>query len=581
MNLSDHKTLRIKEIFFHVYFLFMFVLAYHFFKERLYADSAYYIFNTIDSGFFVTPHQRIVLALSEVVPLLFFYMGASLKFILVAWSLGHVLFYYIVFLIAFYKFRNEGAALAIILLNVMGQNWLYFSPMLEICYGAALLVLFKILLDENKLTSWRWFWMIILEVLVLTSHPENFIIFFFVVGYDAIKNGFRKSPHIIFLLIFIATVIFKTVTFSEYEGGKIHYMTDTNQNHLYENLLNKSYLIDLWKIFKTNYVDLLVLVSATFIFLIKEKKGIRFLFLFGILAGIIILVNATNFAHEYSRYNESLYYPLVSVAVIAFAFEVYRSTNPLWKIILFVGCLFITVQRISEINAIGKYLSLRVTQMEELIRNANDLKKGKCIVDLDNAEKERWGLNWSYPIESMLLSSMKGPGSTVSLVPDEEYIYRDTVIELTSARTMIRRWEIRDNKNVLPFFRFRDEDYYRLNSNDTLSPPEFFKGKISMNFKDNKSLIQHGSVYVSLLVENHSGKPLSSMPVESCYYQTTCTRAGLATSSSIPIDIDLNSNYIQTITCPVGDGTGEISITTKLFWRGVELASASGKFNPR
>ena len=234
-------------------------MAYQFFKERLYADSSYYIFNTIDSGFFVTPHHRIVLAISEIVPLIFFYLGASLKLILVAWSLGHVLFYYSVFLVAFYKFRNESAALAVILLNVIGQTWLYFSPMLEICYGAALLIIFKILLDENKLTRWRWFWMIILEIFILTSHPENFVIFFFVIGYDILKSGFRKNPHLLLLLVFIAAIIFKTQTFSEYEGGKINFMTDTNQNHLYENLWNKVYLSDLWSLFRDYYFDLWLL----------------------------------------------------------------------------------------------------------------------------------------------------------------------------------------------------------------------------------------------------------------------------------------------------------------------------------
>ena len=76
------RSVRWKEILFHGYFVIMFIMAFQFYKERLYADSSYYIFNTIDSGFFVTPHQRIVLALSEIVPLLFFYLGASLKVIL-------------------------------------------------------------------------------------------------------------------------------------------------------------------------------------------------------------------------------------------------------------------------------------------------------------------------------------------------------------------------------------------------------------------------------------------------------------------------------------------------------------------
>ncbi len=554
-------------------------MAYQFFKERLYADSSYYIFNTIDSGFFVTPHQRIVLAISEIVPLIFFYLGASLKLILVAWSLGHVLFYYAVFLVAFYKFRNESAALAVILLNVIGQTWLYFSPMLEICYGAALLIIFKILLDENKLTRWRWFWMIILEIFILTSHPENFVIFFFVIGYDILKSGFRKNPHLLLLLVFIAAIIFKTQTFSEYEGGKINFMTDTHQNHLYENLWNKVYLSDLWSLFRDYYFDLLLLSILTITFLIGRKKILHFAFFVGMIAGVVILVNATNFARDYSRYNESLYYPLVSIIALAFCFEVYQEVKSEWKNLLLAGCIIIAGFRISEIRNNGNYLSLRVQQIEGLIRTAHEINHGKCIVNIENAERERWFLNWSCPIESILLSSMNTPDSTVSLIPNEEFNAIDPGVRLTENKAIIRRWEIRDNEDVLPFFGFRKENYFPLNSVDSIATPDIFLGKINLVFNSEKPGVFIDRLFFSLALTNSSGKSLSSMPVESCYLKTICERSGNRIESDIPLDVDLRSNYNQTVSCPAIGGSGAINVTTKLIWKGVELASASRRFD--
>ena len=570
---------RWKEIVFHGYFLFMFILAFHFFKERLYADSSYYIFNTIDSGFFVTPHQRIVLAFSEIVPLLFFYAGASLKTILVAWSLGHVLFYYAVFLVAFYKFKNEAGALAVILLNVIGQTWLYFSPMLEICYGAALLVLFKILLDENILTRLRWCWLILLEIFVLTSHPENFVIFFFVLGYDILKNGFRKSPHLALFLIFVATIVFKTQTFSEYEGGKIHFMTDTHQNHLYENLFRKEYLSGLWKLFSGHYPDLMLLFLVTLIALIAQKKMLRPLFLFGTITGLLILVNVTNFARDYSRYNESLYYPLVAITGIAFTFEVYQSAKLTWKIYLLSGCMVIAIGRISGINTNGDYLSCRTIQLEALIRKAHELDKGKCIVNMGNAEPERWNLNWSYPIESILLSSLAAPDSTVSLVPDEDYTYRDTSVQLTAGKTIIRRWEIRDNQAVLPFFKFRKEDYFAMNTLDTVTPADFFPGKFKLVINEQAPGYYYDRLFFSVTIANISGKTLSSLPAENCFLKIRCEQNGKITESQIPLDIDLYNEYIQTLSCPLEKNSGETGVTTKLFRNGVELVSAYHRFN--
>lgn len=579
MNLQAAKEIsRWKEILFHGYFVLMLVMAYLFFKERLYADSSYYIFNTIDSGFFVTPHQRIVLAISEVVPLIFFYLGASLKMILIAWSLGHVLFYYAVFLIAFYKFRNEAAALAVIMLNVIGQTWLYFSPMLEICYGTALLVIFKILLDENKLTRWRWFWMIILEIFILTSHPENFIIFFFVIGYDVLRNGFRKNPHLVLLLVFIAAVLFKTLTFSEYEGGKISYMTDTSQNHLYENLWKADYLGDLFSMFRENYIDVIIIFLISLVFLISRKKVMQGIYFMGTIAGVIILVNATNFARDYSRYNESLYYPLVAISVIAFSFEVYHAVKNNWKLLLLSGCIVIAAFRISEIVECGEYLSMRVRQIESLITKGHEIGSGKCIVNVGNAEKERWFLNWSCPIESILLSAMVSPDSTVSLIPDEEYNAIDPSVGLTDDKAIIRRWEIRDNKDVLPFFRFRKENYLPLNTTDSLTDPAVVQGKVSLELVGDEPGHYIERFFFKVRLSNTSGKQLASLPVETCFLKTVCVRGGNRNESEIPLDADLGPNYIQTIICPEIPGSGPLDVTTKLIWKGVEITSTTGRF---
>src|SRR5689334_66335 len=88
-----------KTIFLHGIFGLMLVMALYFFKERLYADSAYYIFHSIDSGSFVTANQRIVLAISEIISLVVFYLGGNLHTLLITWSVSHVLFYYLLFII--------------------------------------------------------------------------------------------------------------------------------------------------------------------------------------------------------------------------------------------------------------------------------------------------------------------------------------------------------------------------------------------------------------------------------------------------------------------------------------------------
>ena len=221
----------------------------------------------------------------------------------------------------------------------------------------------------------------------------------------------------------------------------------------------------------------------------------------------------------------------------------------------------------------------RVHQLEGLIRSAHEVGKGKCIVNIDNAERERWFLNWSCPIESMLLSAMSGKDSTVSLVPDEEFDARDTSVLLNENKVMIRRWEIRDNENVLPFFAYRKENYFRLNTIDTVTDPVFFRGKINMDFNMKEPRLFVDRFFFSLQLKNISGQTLSSSPVESCFFKTICERGGDKMESEIPLDADLHTDYVQTISCHELKGKGPMSVTTRLIWRGSELASASRVFD--
>src|SRR5690606_12422773 len=145
------------------------------YKERLFADASYYAFHAINSGFFHVEHGRIVLALSQIIPLIGYYLHLPLQWLLVLSSVGHEVFYYSIFLILIYFIKDLRAALLLILVHLIGQLWLYYSPMLEICYGAALAVLFYSILSNEKYKNDFWLALLLLsQWFVMTSHLENF-----------------------------------------------------------------------------------------------------------------------------------------------------------------------------------------------------------------------------------------------------------------------------------------------------------------------------------------------------------------------------------------------------------------------
>ena len=92
------------------------------FKERLYADAAYYAFFTVNKGWFHIEHGRTVLALSQVLPLIGYYLGFPLKVLLVLWSFGHELFFYLLFLIILYPLKDRAGAFALLLVHTTKPN---------------------------------------------------------------------------------------------------------------------------------------------------------------------------------------------------------------------------------------------------------------------------------------------------------------------------------------------------------------------------------------------------------------------------------------------------------------------------
>jgi len=568
-----------KTLLLHGVFGLMLVMAWYYFKERLYADSAYYIFHSIDSGSFVTANQRIVLAISEIISLAFYYLGANLHTILVTWSVSHVLFYYLLFIIVYHFHKNEAAGIAIVLLQVIGQVWLYYSPMLEICYGAALLVVFNVLLEEKKFTVQRWFWLIFLEILVLTSHPENFVLFFFVMMNDIIRNGFKKKVHITFFALLIACIIFKSMFISEYEGGKLGFMLDPKQNHLYENLWNKNYMIDVFRIFMEHYQILflfLILVTATMV--LRRRWKMMFLLYF-CTAGLIVLINATNPAREYSRYNESLYYPLVGLLTLVFVNEFYKLLPYKARMAAFAGVLCIALVHLNEIKKNGDYLKLRTFQIESIIQSTRELGLKKSMVEMENAEKNRWFLNWSYPIETLLLSSLSGPAQTVSVMSDEDYDYRDTTIELTPQRFMLRRWEIREDGDLLPFFNLKTGEYVSLNNADSGITEAQLKGKISLTMHAEKSLEAYSRIFLPVEISNNSGKKIPSLPITQNFFRVEVNNGDQTSSIDIPIDIDIDDHYTEVVSCPLNGINKPGKVTVRMMVAGAEVAATEGTIN--
>ena len=292
-----------------------------------------------------------------------------------------------------------------------------------------------------------------------------------------------------------------------------------------------------------------------------------------------MLINATNFAREFTRYNESLYYPLVGLMILVFMQDFYKLLPGKTRVVAFAVIICIALIHLNGIRKNGEYLKLRTFQLEEIIQASQNERLKKSLVRLENVEKERWVLNWSYPMESLLLSSIDGPAKSVSLIADEDFDYRDTSIELTQQRFILRRWEIRDDTDLLKFFSLKTGNYITLNNTDSTLTSDQLNGKISLALNTEEALEAYSRIFIPVEINNNSGRKIPSLPVDANYFHVQMKNSEQSSSMDIPFDIDLSGNYTEVVSCPLNGIKKPWSISVKMIVGGVEIASTETTLN--
>lgn len=417
----------------HFCFALLFVLAILFFRERLFVDSSYYIARVINSKGFWVEHNRYILAFSQWLPLVGIYLGLNLKKILILYSVGHVLFFYIIFLLARYKFNDPNAGIFLIALQLIGICYGWFTPMFELYYGCALLVLVNSMLNTYLYEKSLLLAICLVSFLALMSHPFVIFLFCFMLLYSFRKKilADRNTWMCIAITLIIAIAI-KFLHSSDYEKDKTATMLET----FHANSFGFHYLLSLFLFLCKYYWDVLLLIIISCWQLYQRKKTREiFTFLLFFLP-ILFLINLVNYGFDHSRYQEQAYFPIVFLSLYIFVSATPSFSG--WSVLL---PSLIVVRLIILLAVSGKFTA-RVEKMNELIYLATQQGGSKFYVPDELLPKgEMDPTNWSYPIEMLLLSSAQYPVSA-SICTHEDYEWNGNNDKLDENNFLFRRWEI-------------------------------------------------------------------------------------------------------------------------------------------
>lgn len=439
-----------KNIVEHILFLILGLLSLMLFEERLYANSSYYIFRVINTENFWVEHNRYILILSQIIPLLAVKIGLGLKPVLCLYSIGHVVFFYIIFLITRYYYKDAESGILLLLIQSLGIISGFFVPMFELYYSTGLIVLFTCILYHSK-SHKAVIILIILSFFILTAHTFSFILFLFILILHALEFKLKFIRlYALFAVIMTGTFIFKTYTASEYDQGKTNAFISTLKYSHYDFNYIKSLFAFLWKYYK----ELLFIESVTLVALIFSRDFMKAVVIALAFICTLAVINISYYGFEHTRYQEQVYFPLSFLAAFPFLNYIIKNKEGVSRIASISAVFIIIIWRIFGIWNESKIFQQRTGEMKNLIENARSIGGSKFIV---NEKLLKNPSNWSYPIETMLLSSYESNRNSITICTEEDIDFNQNRTKLSASNYLFRRWEIYNIQSL-------NKKYFRLNN---------------------------------------------------------------------------------------------------------------------
>lgn len=540
------------------------VLAAVMYAERMFADASYYLLHMINEGWFHVEHGRLVLAISQILPWIGVKFGLSLKTILILFSIGHVCFFYAIFLVCRYRYGDRGAGLLLILLQTLGLELGYFTPMFELYYGAGFLVLFASILWAQRFGRWDNMLLFLSLLFILTSHPIAVMLWGYVLVLHASAFG-RKyvRQYVVFaggLLIFLG---YKFISASAYEETKTLAFFETLRTMPY----GAAYMLELARFMLKYYAELMILFVIWLSWMVASRRYSKAIIVLLAFIVMLVIINGAHYGFQHTRYQEQVYFPLSWIVAFPFALSLaYESSNSSWRQLLWVVLFILISLKVIAIINESTYFTNRIDRMERLISLTRSLQIDKAIVGEDNVTRaSSAGTNWSYGIETLLLSARDGRDSTVTICLDTDIGYENNRNLLTPEDFLMRKWDIYPAMLLNSrYFRLEPGSYLPLCSPNAIASLDSLISTIAILLPQKEIHIPRGEIAtINVIIQNSSITPLPSDSTHVLYLSyhwfnddEMVVWDGLRT----PFEADITGEYLQTMDISSPQQTGHYTL---------------------
>lgn len=405
----------------HLFFLIMALFSLLYYQERmLHFDTANYAFNLMYSGEFYYREGREVTILTQLLPLLALKAGASLKTILQVYSLSFVLFYYLIFNIIVYGFKNAVGGIFLILAMVLSLRYKFYAPVGEVVIGISTVGLLAGWITKEKekfksLPPWGDFLIGgVLIFFISMTHPFVYLSTFVLLGFVMIFfNRWKDISYWGIILFALAGMVIKYLQISKdgYESNRAAPLNDSAE------ILSGFSDLYVWEVITwyadTEYAFPLAVFAFVLLLMMWKKKWLSAIYLiitFSAMAAIVLVTYSYLDTRVYLMIDGYLAH-IGLIWALPLSFYLLRSRRPVW---IFLICLLM-IFSLDRIRNKRKFFQQRQAYFVELLDKHVTEDKRKFLAHMRDFSWEKLWMPWPVALETLMMSSLEGPENAATI----------------------------------------------------------------------------------------------------------------------------------------------------------------------
>lgn len=381
-------------------------------KERLYGDSADYLYRIIqDSSFFII-HSRPASIFIEWLPVLLIKMHVDLNIVVLAFSFGEWLWMFFNFFLLAYILKSPRHAIAIVLVYLFSIRWNYFNPVSELLLAFPLFILVHFMwtnfnnrsLLSNLILSWA------IGLFLFFSHPLYIAALPVMLAFVWVQEGKRKE----YSWIGIGLIALLAIRYFYLDTYEMESISSKNVSLSFTQMLKRFVSIGtIYELLKC-YGGLIFLFGAGVVSLYKSGNRLRMLILGGFVisfAGLVAHKFGGLYPETFEPFERYIFIiPLTVVTVLIPVWSKWRG----WKMNLLI---LLMCWQAFYLFRYSRIVVNRYEVFENALFNARQFEASKVIIRKENYHPEFLsnrinGHDWIMPSESLILTAMKGKNET-------------------------------------------------------------------------------------------------------------------------------------------------------------------------